>query len=659
MDSIQFSIVIPTYKREVFLKTCLCRLSEQLIGYSNYEIIVVDDGGGLDGFDEKADFLKGINVKLFHQEHKGPAGARNFGISVARGEIILFLDDDNVPQDDWFKETVRAWGNLTEIDGMGGYVMGGKSANIYSRLNADFFNWYLDQSTSGNYCNFLATCNAGYRKSMLQKVGGFDENFKNAAGEDRDINIKILNSGGKLKLDRKILVHYAASEGFGKFIKRHLRYGYAVHQMQVKYPDSTRLPLKSYASLYAVILKRYEGIAKRLFSIVLIVFLHVSTLAGYILAGLRRDFTKNRIPLTTRLDANLGYECNNNCLFCYFRSRKEQRRNISTEKAKGLLSLIRRLGIDTLEITGGEPAIREDIFELIYYAKEELKFKKITIITNGSRFCDKEFAKEAISRGLDEVLVSIHGHEPVLHDTLVDRKGAFDDAIKAIRNVIELGASCRTNTVITKLNYEKVKHVARLVHDLGIRRVNYIYFSPLDDAACAETNLWPRYSESSPFIKDMIESYKDNFEMISMKVIPFCFLEECQDYITDYFQNVYDPYEWDYYYRVGIRRGRFIRDAAAIGGVFLFMDVRRIFRIGLQKSLREGILHVEALRHCVKPKACRKCRFNLICPGVWKAYAREFGLDEVKPIRGKKVSDVDHFLYKRFANAEFSNNTGL
>ena len=86
-----------------------------------------------------------------------------------------------------------------------------------------------------------------------------------------------------------------------------------------------------------------------------------------------------RKPLTTRLDVNLGYECNNNCLFCYFRRRKEVRRNISTEQAKKLMRLIKKLGIDTFEITGGEPSIREDIAELVAYAKKELKIKNISI----------------------------------------------------------------------------------------------------------------------------------------------------------------------------------------------------------------------------------------------------------------------------------------
>lgn len=359
-----------------------------------------------------------------------------------------------------------------------------------------------------------------------------------------------------------------------------------------------------------------------------------------------------KMPLTTRLDGNTGYRCNNNCLFCYFRDRKYKRHNPSTEKIKKLFSTISKLGIDTLEITGGEPTVREDIIELISFAKERLKFRKIGIITNGSRFCNESFAAKAIGCGIDDVLISVHGPDAGLHDLLTGVEGSFDRAVEAIRNVLKLGASCRTNTVVTKLNYQKSEEISKLVYDLGIRKVNYIYFSPLDDAIRAQKDLWCTYSETAPFVKKMIDNYKDKFETISIKVIPFCFLAGYEGYITNLFQNVYDPYEWDYYQRVCVRRNRLIRDIASIGGILLFMDFKRVLGIGLRKSLREGILRTEAFRHCVKSEVCRDCRFDLICQGIWKAYKKQFGLDEVRAIRGDKIEDIDYPLRKRFYGSQ-------
>ena len=86
----------------------------------------------------------------------------------------------------------------------------------------------------------------------------------------------------------------------------------------------------------------------------------------------------------------------------------------------------------------------------------------------------------------------------------------------------------------------------------------------------------------------------------------------------------------------------------AQSGLTLFMDVAWVFGIGLGAALREAVLKVEAYRHCVKPASCARCRFDPICPGVWKHYARRFGLDEFKPVYGRKIVDVDWVCRQRF-----------
>lgn len=356
------------------------------------------------------------------------------------------------------------------------------------------------------------------------------------------------------------------------------------------------------------------------------------------------------MPITTRIDANLGYTCNNDCLFCYFRNRKNLRCSISTQKAKKLFSFIRKLGIDTLEITGGEVTIRDDFLDLVLFAKKDLHFKKITVITNGTKFCDESFARQAIANGIDDVLISIHGPDAELHDLLADRRGAFSEACGAIKNILKLGISCRTNTVINAFNYKFASQIAELFFNLGIRKINYIYFSPLDDALSTPADLWVKYSLTTPFIEDMIQSYKDKLETISIKVIPFCFLDGYEGYITDFFQNIYDPYEWDFYNRVRIRRDIFQRNLAVLVGFLFFMDVRRMLKIGWRKSLYESIMHTQAFRECIKTAVCKQCKFDLVCSGLWKAYARRFGTDELKAVPGKKIEDIDLVLQKRFAD---------
>jgi len=87
------TIVIAVYNEENYLKKCLLSLAEQT--FKNFEIIVVDDGST----DKTWRVLRNLNsqlsnLKMFKQQHQGPARARNFAAKQAKGEILVFLDGD-------------------------------------------------------------------------------------------------------------------------------------------------------------------------------------------------------------------------------------------------------------------------------------------------------------------------------------------------------------------------------------------------------------------------------------------------------------------------------------------------------------------------------------------------------------------------------------
>jgi len=86
------SIIIPAYNSEKFISQCLESAINQT--YKNIEIIVIDDGST----DQSLAILKRFeydNLKIFSQANKGASAARNFGLSIAKGEFIQFLDADD------------------------------------------------------------------------------------------------------------------------------------------------------------------------------------------------------------------------------------------------------------------------------------------------------------------------------------------------------------------------------------------------------------------------------------------------------------------------------------------------------------------------------------------------------------------------------------
>ena len=90
------SIIVPTYNVEEFIANCLESLLEQDIPKESYEVLVINDGSTDDSGKIAGTFADNHkNVVLINQENKGLSGARNTGISLAKGKYIYFIDSDD------------------------------------------------------------------------------------------------------------------------------------------------------------------------------------------------------------------------------------------------------------------------------------------------------------------------------------------------------------------------------------------------------------------------------------------------------------------------------------------------------------------------------------------------------------------------------------
>jgi glycosyltransferase involved in cell wall biosynthesis len=281
----KISIVIATYGTDGVLKECLDALSEQAgIPKHAFEVLIVNDGGTdyeSAAFDE---YKEKYPIRYFHQNHRGPAAARNFGVQMAEGEIIAFLDDDSAPLSSWLESTVAAWTETPDYDGIGGFVAIDPKDNLCCRVNAGFFNWYLEQLDPIGGCLFLVTCNASYKKSSLDKVGGFDDRFERASGEDRDLNLKIVRGGGKLRLDARILVCHDRDVTLKSFVKKHYYYGQAASRIYSRFPNLQHISAGGYGSLLGLAWKNHRSCGERIAAFILIIASQISTALG-VLAG--------------------------------------------------------------------------------------------------------------------------------------------------------------------------------------------------------------------------------------------------------------------------------------------------------------------------------------------------------------------------------------
>ena len=105
----KFSIIIPIYNVEEFIKECLDSVMSQT--FKDYEVIAVNDGTK----DNSMDIVKKYKVKIINQENGGLSSARNTGVKHAKGEYIIFLDSDDTIERDLLKKLDTATKDKPDI----------------------------------------------------------------------------------------------------------------------------------------------------------------------------------------------------------------------------------------------------------------------------------------------------------------------------------------------------------------------------------------------------------------------------------------------------------------------------------------------------------------------------------------------------------------
>lgn len=145
----------------------------------------------------------------------------------------------------------------------------------------------------------------------------------------------------------------------------------------------------------------------------------------------------------------ITYRCNFKCRYCNVYNCQEQ--EMTTQEIFSMIEQLAKLGMRRLGINGGEPLLREDIGEIIRFAKDKGLF--VTLFTNGS-LVSKNIDK---IKGLDVLLMSLDGPGHI-HDAQ-RFPGSFDKVIEAIKIAKDAGLNIWTNTVITQNNLDYIDFI--------------------------------------------------------------------------------------------------------------------------------------------------------------------------------------------------------
>lgn len=191
-----FSVVIPTYNRKPILEKCLRSLEQQVIPPNSpiegYEVVVVDDGST----DETVGWLWANaaalpHVRLFLQDHQGPAAARNLGVEKATGDTIIFIDSDLVVTEVFLQAHAAALLEGTKRLGSDRLFTYGRVINTcnFDDPTAEPFK-VTDFSAA-----YFATGNVAIARHWLEQAGLFDTRFQLYGWEDLELGVRLKNLG--------------------------------------------------------------------------------------------------------------------------------------------------------------------------------------------------------------------------------------------------------------------------------------------------------------------------------------------------------------------------------------------------------------------------------------------------------------------------------
>ena len=220
----RISVIIPTCNRPDQLRDCLTALTRQTYPRSSFEVVIVDDGSEppIDGI--ATDYSDKLDVRVIRQARQGPAAARNFGVTSARGNLIAFTDDDCRPAADWLERL------LARLDAGGARLVGGRVVNalddnIFATTSQLIHEMaYAHHNTGGEQAQFFASNNMAVDADSLVRIGGFDPAFR-VASEDRDLCARWHESGRALVYAPDAEVAHAHHLTLTRFWKQHFRYG--------------------------------------------------------------------------------------------------------------------------------------------------------------------------------------------------------------------------------------------------------------------------------------------------------------------------------------------------------------------------------------------------------------------------------------------------
>jgi glycosyltransferase involved in cell wall biosynthesis len=282
------SLVIPGRNAAQTVAACLDSVTPLLGDGPLGEIIFVDDGST----DDTARIVSGYSVRLVPGPGAGPGAARNLGWRSATGELIWFIDSDCVAEPDAL-DLLLPHLRDPKVGGVSGSYGNMRPDSLLACLIHEEI--IERHRRMPQRVNFLATFNVLYRRSVLEKIGGFNEQF--LRGQDAELSWRVLAAGYELAFEIQSRVRHFHATRWGNYLRAQRLQGY--WRVFLHLTHKGHAAGDSYSSLLDHI---QPPLALTLLLLVLAACLPMTWPYGWWLAGgLLVLLAAGQIPMTARL----------------------------------------------------------------------------------------------------------------------------------------------------------------------------------------------------------------------------------------------------------------------------------------------------------------------------------------------------------------------
>lgn len=226
-SDISVTVIVSTYKRPNHLRIFLNAIMPQLEANEKYSLVVSNDGSHNKEYEEVVKDFEGIFDYVSLPLNVGRGPARNAAAKRAKGEFLVFTDDDCIPPLNWLDRVVRLLEKHPDLVAVGGGTLPVESLKpglIEQYSLSQFLHPKPLFSNGQMWC--MVTASLAVRRDWFIKLGGMNEKFK--ASDDLNLTYRLRKAGVPIFIDRHWITYHPQDWTLGELWERFSRYGYWV-----------------------------------------------------------------------------------------------------------------------------------------------------------------------------------------------------------------------------------------------------------------------------------------------------------------------------------------------------------------------------------------------------------------------------------------------